>query len=73
MQILEELLQENDEAVDVYYLLAMSHHAGGDHETAQEVLEEGEQLMQRLGVPQSDPSVEGFAKLKVPLFMKSCR
>ena len=65
MQILEELLAENDQAVDVWYLLGMCQHAGGDDESAQATLEEGEALAARLGVLATDPSAIGFAQLKV--------
>ena len=64
-QILEELLAENDQAVDVWYLLGMCQHAGRDDESALAALEEGEALAARSGVPATDPSAVGFAQLKV--------
>ena len=69
LQILEDLLQENDQAVHVVFLLAMAQHAGGDDEAASETITAGEALMQRLQVPEDDPAVAGFSQLKaIPLF-----
>ena len=65
MQILEDLLQENDQAVHVVFLLAMAQHAGGDDEAALETITSGEALMQRLQVPEDDPAAVGFTQLKV--------
>ncbi len=64
-QILEELLQENDQAVHVYFLLAMANHAGGHDETASEYITEGEAVIERLGLSEDDPAVQGFKSLKV--------
>jgi hypothetical protein len=64
-QILEDLLQENDQAVHVVYLLAMAQHAGGDDESALETVTTGESLMERLQMPEDDPAVLGFSQLKV--------
>lgn len=65
MQILEELLQENDQAVHVYFLLAMAYHAGGHDDTASEYITEGETVIERLGLSADDPAVQGFESLKV--------
>lgn len=65
MQILEELLQENDQAVHVYFLLAMAYHAGGHDDTASEYIAEGETMIERLGLSADDPAVQGFESLKV--------
>ena len=65
LQILEDLLQENDQSVHLYFLLAMAHFAGGDKETALEFITEGEELMSRLGVPGGDAAAKGFQTLKV--------
>ena len=65
LQILEELLQENDQAVHVYFLLAMAYHAGRQDETAREYITDGEAIIERLGMPADDPAVQGFESLKV--------
>ena len=65
---MEDLLQENDQAVHVVFLLAMAQHAGGDDEAASETITAGEALMQRLQVPEDDPAVAGFSQLKASPF-----
>ena len=65
LQILKELLAENEMAVDVWYLLGMCQHMGGDDESALATLEEGEALAARSDIPTTDPSAIAFAQLKV--------
>ena len=64
-QILEDLLQENDQNVHLYFLLAMAYHAGSNPEAALEYITEGQELMQRLQTPSDDPAAAAFQKLKV--------
>lgn len=64
-QIMEELLQENDQTVHLYFLLAMAHHAGSNPEAALEYIGEGQELMQRLNVADDDLAASSFRKLKV--------
>ena len=71
MQILEGLLQENDQAVHVYFLLAMAYHAGGQDESALEYITEGEKVIERLAMPANDPAVQGFESLRVS-FLAFC-
>ncbi|KAK9819943.1 hypothetical protein WJX72_004200 [[Myrmecia] bisecta] len=62
--ILESLLAENDSAPDVWYLMGMCLHAGGEPEEALEALEEGLRLLRSPNAPAADASAEAFEELK---------
>ena len=65
---MESLLEENDQDIHVVYLLALAYHAGGDSETALEVVQRGEALLAANKQLKLDDTVTtGFAKLKVTL------
>ena len=59
-------MAENDQDIHVVYLLALAYHAGGQSDTALEVLGDGEKLLEANKHHQDiDMILTGFATLKV--------
>lgn len=63
-QLLEELLEEDDSAPDVWYLLAMCLHGGDDLEDALDAAQRGHAAALKAGTAPSDSRWD-FAELKV--------
>ena len=70
IEILEELLEERDGVVDVWYLLAYAHYGANDFDDSLEIIEIGEKLASKqreIGAMQEDESnsaLMNFAELK---------
>ena len=64
MQLLESLLEEDDSAPDVWYLLAMCLHGGCELEDALDAVQRGHAAATAAGLPTTD-SQWNFEELKV--------
>jgi hypothetical protein len=64
VQILDSLLCEHDEAPHVWHLTALAHYAGANFEDADEALQHGEKLLQKVGHIQDEETAGLFHELR---------